>query len=260
MQYGMYYNLCICRHLQNRCGRRLARVSVIGGNVQDVYWPLMISTVNLELHQTRHHFTLIKTFSLVLLATVDHKYQFFLVDVGAFGSVRDAGIFSSSKIGRLLAAKTLNIPEYQVFEAVKLLYVIVGNAAFPIRVNMMCPFPGKCLLPDVDNFNRPLSHAQMISDNDCTYDKQIPAVQQDPHDDAAEVQNCDTSNNYSTQFHRKNHKNRLLSTSNSPEWIRRRRNRASANDVPLNPPLGNGCYGSQQAITYTPLFHTEHET
>ena len=50
LQYGMYYNLYICRHLQNRCGRRLARVSMISGNFQDV---------TLELHQTRDHFTLI---------------------------------------------------------------------------------------------------------------------------------------------------------------------------------------------------------
>ena len=52
-------------------------------------------------------------------------------------------------------------------------------------------------------------------------------------------------------FIEKNHKNRLLSTSNSLEWIRRRRNRASANNVHLNPPLGNGCHGSRQAITFT---------
>ena len=59
LQYGMYYNLYICRHLQNRCRRKLARVSVIGGNFQDVYRPLMASIVTLELHQTRDHFTLI---------------------------------------------------------------------------------------------------------------------------------------------------------------------------------------------------------
>ena len=49
-----------------------------------------------------------------------------------------------------------------------------------------------------------------------------------------------------------------------PEWIRRRRNRASANNVPLNPPLWYGCHRSQQAIevrnTYTRLFHAERET
>ena len=64
------------------------------------------------------HFNYNKTFSFVLLAMVNHKYQF--VDVGAVGAASDAGIFSRSKMGRRLAAGMLNIPEHHVYEGVKL--------------------------------------------------------------------------------------------------------------------------------------------
>ena len=80
--------------------------------------------------------------------------------MGAFGSASDAGIFSRSKIGTQLAAGTLNITEYHVYVGVKLLYVMVGDAAFPLRVNMMRLFPGTCLPPDKDNFNQRQSHVQ----------------------------------------------------------------------------------------------------
>ena len=62
---------------------------------------------------------------------VDRKYQFVLFC--AFDSASDAGIFSRSKIGRRLAAGALNIPEYHVYEGVKLPYVIEGDAAFPLE-------------------------------------------------------------------------------------------------------------------------------
>ena len=211
------------------------------------------------------YFNYKKTFSLVLLAMVDHKYQFVLVDVGAFGSASDAGIFSRSKIGRRLAAGTLNIPEYHVYEGVKLPYVIVGDAAFPLRVNMMRPFPGTCLPPDEDNFNQRLSRARRISENAFArltnrfqlYNRTVMMMPQ-------RFKTVILATIILHNFIEKTRRTDYYPLPIPPEWIRRRRNRASANNVPLNPPLWYGCHGSQQAIevrnTYTRLFHAERET
>ena len=50
------------------------------------------------------------TFSIVLLALVDHNYNFIAVDVGAYGSNSIGGIFANSNLGKSLNAGTLHVP------------------------------------------------------------------------------------------------------------------------------------------------------
>lgn len=77
------------------------------------------------------------TFSIVLLALVDHDLKFIAVDVGAYGSNSDGGIFRNSALGKSFAADTLHVPPPAALpgapELGKLPYTIVGDDAFPLR-------------------------------------------------------------------------------------------------------------------------------
>ena len=88
------------------------------------------------------------TFSIVLMALVDANYCFTVIDVGGLGSNSDGGIFARSKLGKSLEGPNNNLmvpkpceltnaPEYGKFP-----FVFVGDEAFPLKVNLMRPYPG----------------------------------------------------------------------------------------------------------------------
>ena len=51
------------------------------------------------------------TFSIVLLAAVDAKYCFRVVDVGSYGRTSDRGTLANSTFGQALVDHTLQLPE-----------------------------------------------------------------------------------------------------------------------------------------------------
>jgi len=80
-----------------------------------------------------------KRHSIVLLAVV--------VDVGAYGRQSD-GVLSHSTFGHLLKNDALSLPESQPIcgtGAASIPYVFVGDEAFPLRHNLMHPYPGRNL-------------------------------------------------------------------------------------------------------------------
>ena len=112
------------------------------------------------------------TFSLVLMALVDANYRFIYVDIGEYGSNSDSGIFKNSLFGQVLINGELNflvpklLPNYP--EGGVLLYCFIGDEAFPLRLDLMKPFPrGRStrLLKDEQIFNYRLSRGQRIVEN-----------------------------------------------------------------------------------------------
>lgn len=109
------------------------------------------------------------TFSTVLLALVDANLKFIAIDIGAYGRNSDGGIFTNSNLGQAMAQGTLNIPEDEALSGAEQLgalpYVVVADEAFPLKKNMMRPFPGKGCSKDQQIYNYRLSRARRIVEN-----------------------------------------------------------------------------------------------
>ena len=118
-------------------------------------------------HNYKHHF------SVVLMALVDDQYRFTYVDVGNYGSNSDSGVFRHSNFGRKFLNEELNMPPRKTLpgfpEAGLLLHCIVADDAFPLRVDLLKPFPrgaqGHKLAEDQLVFNYRLSRARRIVEN-----------------------------------------------------------------------------------------------
>lgn len=105
--------------------------------------------------------------SIVLLAACDANYIFTAVDIGAYGSQSDGGIFALSSFGQLLLKGTLNIPEEKVLPNSNFLcpHFFVGDSAFPLKKHLMRPYPGSNLDEKKENFNYRLSRARRVIEN-----------------------------------------------------------------------------------------------
>lgn len=96
-----------------------------------------------------------KTNSIVLLAIADDKYCFTYIDVGANGSASDGGIFKNCSAYEKMENGTF-FPKDGV---------TVGDAAFPLKTDLMKPYPGDNLNTDMKIFNYRLSRARRIIEN-----------------------------------------------------------------------------------------------
>ena len=77
-----------------------------------------------------------------------YRHRFILVDIGNAGRQSDGGVLSNSAFGQALDDGTLSIlkpsplpgtssPDYP--------YVIVGDEGFPLKVNLLRPYPERYL-------------------------------------------------------------------------------------------------------------------
>ena len=104
-------------------------------------------------------------FSTVLLAVADADYKFTYVSVGAYGREHDATIFTKSAFGQRLAERSLDIP---VAGPGELPYAFVADEAFPLREQIMRPYPGRRMSTDPEKkriFNYRLSRARRVVEN-----------------------------------------------------------------------------------------------
>ncbi|KAM7291819.1 protein ANTAGONIST OF LIKE HETEROCHROMATIN PROTEIN 1 [Ixodes scapularis] len=104
------------------------------------------------------------TYSIVLMAVVDSKYKFVLIDVGAEGRQSDGGIFKASEIGQGLDQGTLNLPKLGVLPGCQkprlAPYAFVGDEAFQLRTDFLRPYPAKGLADERRAYNYRLSRAR----------------------------------------------------------------------------------------------------
>ena len=110
------------------------------------------------------------THSIILLAMCDAHYRFIIVDVGDAGRHSDRGVLSNSSFGQALDDKTLHIPRGRPLPGTSspmLPYVIVEDEAFPLKENMMRPYPGKNLDEPECIYNYRLNRARRIIENSC---------------------------------------------------------------------------------------------
>lgn len=114
-----------------------------------------------------------KQFSLVLMALVDANYKYLMIDVGSYGSNSDGGIFANCPFGKAWVERnnSLSVPEDRPLPGtetnLRLPLVIVADEAFPLKHNILRPFPGKNLTQRQRTFNYRLSRARRVVE--CTF-------------------------------------------------------------------------------------------
>lgn len=100
------------------------------------------------------------------MALVDADYRFRAIEVGDFGRMSDGGVFATSDLGRGMENRTLHVPPSALLpgapELGPLPHVIVGDAAFPLKMYLLRPYPGTDLNHDKRIFNYRLSRARMV--------------------------------------------------------------------------------------------------
>ena len=96
------------------------------------------------------YFNYKKSFSIVLKAICNAKYQFTLVDIGDIGRQSDGSVYSSSHLGFAIENNQLNIPSQAKLPNSEnvLPYVFVADDASGLKGHLMKPFSSQNLSLD----------------------------------------------------------------------------------------------------------------
>ena len=102
-----------------------------------------------------------KFHSIVLLATVNGKYEFIMVNVGDYGRLSDGSVFASSQLGNAINTGSLNVPNPRCLGSTDTLYpyVFVGDDAF------LKPYPFQIMPAPERIANYRISRARRIVEN-----------------------------------------------------------------------------------------------
>lgn len=106
--------------------------------------------------------------SIVIFAVVDANYNFIYANVGCQGRISDGGVFDSTQFKQCLDDNTMKLPVPQALpgQQVPAPYVFVADDAFPLKENIMKPFPGTQPKGSKNrNYNFRVSRARIVSEN-----------------------------------------------------------------------------------------------
>lgn len=104
-----------------------------------------------------------------MLAVADHQYRFIYMDVGAEGKASDGGVWARTQLQADMndAGNPLNIPPPQPIGngEQNIPMYLVGDDAFPLRHNLMKPFPQLNMSLRQRVFNYRLSRCRRVIEN-----------------------------------------------------------------------------------------------
>ncbi|XP_018107432.2 putative nuclease HARBI1 [Xenopus laevis] len=103
-------------------------------------------------------------FSIVLLAIVNAKYEFLMVDVGKNGRVSDGGAMEQTFFYQQLKNDQLHLPSNSDSRE-GMNYVFVADEAFALHKHVLKPFPQKNLSRERRIYNYRLSRARRVVEN-----------------------------------------------------------------------------------------------
>lgn len=106
--------------------------------------------------------------SVVLMAIADARYRFISIDVGAYGSEGDAGVFSNSKMGNAILNDELELPRNARVGSIECPFFFISDDAFPLKDRIIKPYVSTRSKPMTDEervFNYRLSRARRCVEN-----------------------------------------------------------------------------------------------
>ena len=101
------------------------------------------------------------------MAICDANYKFTMVDISDTGRNSDGGVFSNCNLGIAISENLLNLPKAETIWHGNIVYpfVFVGDEAFPLRTDLMKPYPRAVLGLKERIFNYRLSRSRRIIEN-----------------------------------------------------------------------------------------------
>lgn len=108
-------------------------------------------------------------FSIILQGVADANKRFIAIEVGGKGKQSDGGTFHYSTLNKLMESGALAIPPPDIVPGTttRLPYVFVADEAYPLKTNIMRPFPSRNLDAKSEYFNKRLSRARKCIE--CTF-------------------------------------------------------------------------------------------
>lgn len=105
--------------------------------------------------------------SIVLMGIADAEYKLLYIDVGCNGRTSDGGVFNHCSFAKALEANVLNLPPPQPLpgRTKPVPFVLIGDDAFALSVNLLKPFNNRTLVYSERIYNYRLSRARRIIEN-----------------------------------------------------------------------------------------------
>ena len=97
-----------------------------------------------------------------IILSFDAHCNFIAIDVGDYGRNSDGGVFASSSFGHSLINNLLDLPDNKSLneQGIVLPHVFIADEAYPLRYNLMRPYPFRSLDSNKKIFNDRLSTAR----------------------------------------------------------------------------------------------------